>query len=1199
MNPEKRTAIIRLVLGLGTLAMVGLLWPNLRGLDLMSWLVLGSLTVLVALVQTLGIQTSYGQITFLPVAALMAYMALGREAALAASTAGLLISGVGQLVWGWRRPQNRQTPWWIRFGSELWPIAHNGLSLLAADWAYLSLGSVPPLESVTAWSQTLPIVSALFIYLLVYDFLIVGGLALRAIPIVPTLVQYRRPLLAVQILPLPLAPFGAVAGAQVGVVAFFLFEIILLTIVVVVNRLSITQDTLQDQVRRLSSLSAMNRAMRTSLEVESLYQTLYLQIANLLQIKNLHVFRRLGDDTSEWKCVFAVEGGHRVKRDEGFEMDDLTAWVLKQRLPMLAEPVEEVGRRLQLTRLPRARSWMGVPMLASNHVMGCLVTWLGPDEQPERVLNQVDLDTFTAIAVQAEAAMENAQLYEAARQHAAQLARLNQISAVVNASLNPERVLELVAESVIEVAGCDRAAIYLLEMDSEDPTLLLTHAQGFSPEHIARSRDIAVPLSDEERHRVIEEGRYVIMPDLHAPGAPVPPAMLLLAEREKFSAYAYFPLSAQKRPIGMLAVYYDQPHPFSEGEIELLATFANQTALAVTNARIYQRTDIQLTRRVEQIVRMADISRRLSSTLELEQVFNEIINSALEGCKADAGVLVLSEDLEYGGGRSEPNMVAWRGFDPASSVRAPHIVAEEFARSRVIENGETMLVSIDDPSTPGPCSRLGVPIFLEGRVIGGIVLESESLNAFTEEDITFVSQLAVQAAVAIRNAQLYQRAQIVRDRLHAILDASDDGLLMIDAKSRIVMTNTRMGDFWDFARQDFSPRSPDQFLADPLAALGEGLGYREGELSALLKRGIRNPNLEPQTDLYVTHPSGGQRARFVERTATPVRDERGNFIGLLLVFRDVTQQKELEQARQDLTSMIVHDLRAPLQTVMGGLRLIETRLPAEDAVSKQATEYGTRAAKKVLNLVNNLLDLSKLEGGEFVPDTSPGSVRDVLETAVQEMTPLAQEMEVVLHTDIAPDLPYGQMDQDMIGRAVLNLLDNAMKYSKSGSLVTLRAKVASFDGRDMIHVQVIDNGQGVPDQYKKAIFDRFSQIPGREGRRRGTGLGLAFCRMAVESHGGKIWVEDNPDGGGSIFAFTLPISRIQPQAKEGGDGEKKAADTAASAQPAQPSAPPQSKRKPAPPEPDGKSVVSQPPEEGRPEKPSSAQDTSEKQPSSD
>ena len=1047
MNSDKRTAIVRWLLGLGTLGVAILIWPQLRDLSPLSWFLLISLAVLVALVENLGINVTYGQVTFMPVAALMAYLALGREPGLAVLIAGLVIGGLGHFVRGLRHPGARQLPWWRRMGAEIWPIARNGLSLLAADWAYRRLGATPPLEAISSATVLLAVLEAPVIYLLVHDTLLAADLWLRGLQVIPTLRANWRPLLSIQLLPLMLAPLSALALARIGFWAFMLFELILLAVAIVVNRLMQTRDSLERQVAQLRSFSVMSQELRSSLQIDDLLGSVYDHVAKLLGVTNLRIVLVEEEQPDQVRKVFAVEGGTRVEREAPAPLDDLTVQVLQKREPLLVEPVEQVTGRLGLTHPPRARAWMGAPLVASNRLRGAMAVWLRPGEQSDRLFTEGDLAMFTTIAAQIGVTLENALLYEAAQQHAAQLARLNQISTVMNASLNPERVLELIAESVIDVAGCHKAALYLLETETPDPSLLLTHAQGFSPEHIASAKDIAVPLTEGERRLVMEEGRPVVVPNVHDTSTEIAPLALLLAQRESFSAYVYLPLRAQKQPIGMLAVYYEQPHRFTEGEIELLETFANQAALAVVNARIYQRVDVQLARRVEQIVHMADINQRLTASLNLETVFGMIIDSAMEGCDADRGVLLLTGDPELDTGQEGLNMVAWRGFNPERSVRMPHHVAEELAESKVLRDGQTLLVT-DDLAHSGARSQLSVPIILEEGVIGAIALESDTIHAFSGEDVTFVSQLAVQAAVAIRNAQLYKRAQRVRDRLEAILDASNDGLLMIDAKSRIVMTNSKMGEFWDFARGDYQPRSPDQFLADPLTALGEGLGYREGELSDLMARAMRNPSMKFGTDLYVTRAGPNQRQRFVERSVAPVRDEEGIFLGLLLIFRDVTKQKELEQAREDLTGMIVHDLRSPLQAVMGSMRLIGEAAPADNPIIEQATNVSTRAVKKLLNLVNNLLDLSRLERGEFALDPSVESVKAILDDAVQELMPLAQEMDAVVRVEVPDHLPDSNVDRDMVERVVLNLLDNALKYSPPGALVTLCLLYTSPSPRD-------------------------------------------------------------------------------------------------------------------------------------------------------
>jgi K+-sensing histidine kinase KdpD len=232
--------------------------------------------------------------------------------------------------------------------------------------------------------------------------------------------------------------------------------------------------------------------------------------------------------------------------------------------------------------------------------------------------------------------------------------------------------------------------------------------------------------------------------------------------------------------------------------------------------------------------------------------------------------------------------------------------------------------------------------------------------------------------------------------------------------------------------------------------------------------------------------------------------------------------RSLMDARETYTHMIVHDLRSPLTAVTTSLSLLNELVPKNsDAypLIQRTTDISRRAIRKVLGRVDSMLDVAKMESGEMYLDREPAQLKPVVESVKTELMPLAQELNITLNIDIPTDLPLLDIDTDKIERMTLNLLDNALKYTPPDSIITLRARV---NNTDMVRFDVIDQGQGVPDEYKNNLFDRFKQIEGRQVVRRGVGLGLSFCKLVAEAHGGKIWIEDN-EGGGSIFATTLPI----------------------------------------------------------------------------
>jgi K+-sensing histidine kinase KdpD len=1066
--------------------------------------------------------------------ALLAYFVLGQRQGLVVLCLGLLLGEIGgQAVRSIRRQSRRRKPLEL-LGSILWPIGQNGISLLIADAAYGVVDTPPPLLALSHVESILAVITATFVFLLAYNLLLIMDLWLARLPVFPTLIRHRQPLLATQLLPIVVPPFGSILLGQLGIVPFLIFELILLTIAVVVDYLLVAQRSLQRQITQLTSFTSITRALRSTIEMDPLLENVYIQARNLLGIQNMRIILRAGSGGGVWTLPFEVEYARRVIHPEGpVSPDGLTSLVLDDQSPILADPLSAFVSSQRITDAPSdARSWMGVPLVASNRVLGCLVTWLNSREDAERRFTEEDLELFSSIAAQTSIALENAQLYDQAHSHALQLERLNEISARLNASLNSAQVLSVVAESVLEVSGCDKAAVFLLEDPRNPHSLHLTHTVGFSPEHRVRAEKFAIPLNAEERLLLLTDKQPIVVSNLMMV-TDATPETVRLAEWEGIMAYVYLPL-ATNQPMGVLGVYYRYPHVFTKSELGLLETFANQATLAVANARVYEQVDVQLTRMLEQKIRLAEISQKMSASLDMEEVFEQIVRTAMGSTEANAAVLVLRDDpyLTQLTSTAVLNMVAWDGFDPARDGRAPHHVVEELAASTVLEEGRPNLMLIE-PAGWAARTQLSVPISLDNNVIGALVLETGQVeDAFSEDDVIFVSQLATQAAIAIRNAQLFTRAQLVRERLHAILDSSNDGLLMIDEQSRIVMTNTRMSDFWDFARGDFEARTPEQFASDPLTALGEGLGYQEGELRSLLSKGMTNPSMTPQSDLYITHYDEGKGQRYIDRTAMPVWENGEQFIGLLLVFRDVTQEKELEQAREELTRMMVHDLRGPLTAVMTSLGLIARKTDNQDNIITRAADTSTRAVRKLLNMVNDLLDLSRMSEGEISIDPAPTAVGALLKNATAELSPLAQELNVKVEIEIPEGDLEAMIDADMIERVLINLVDNALKYADSGKWVGLRILAdQSSASKPMIRVEVVDRGPGIPEDYKRQIFDRFKQIPGRRSHRASTGIGLAFCKLAVEAHGGRIWVEDNPEGG-SRFILTLPAFSGRPFADD-------------------------------------------------------------------
>ncbi len=231
--------------------------------------------------------------------------------------------------------------------------------------------------------------------------------------------------------------------------------------------------------------------------------------------------------------------------------------------------------------------------------------------------------------------------------------------------------------------------------------------------------------------------------------------------------------------------------------------------------------------------------------------------------------------------------------------------------------------------------------------------------------------------------------------------------------------------------------------------------------------------------------------------------------------------QRLETLRQNLTSMIIHDLRTPLTAVMGSLSLLYDYAAVEgNADAEEMHEMASQNSEKLLAMINDLLDVTKMESGAMKLDRTSVDIATLIVDVEKSMQPLAILEEVQVACDLPSALPPLSADREMLRRVLVNLVANALKFTPAGGHVVIHAK----DQEDaFVKISVVDDGPGIPAGYEDKIFEKFGQVESGERKKLSTGLGLTFCKMAVEAHGGKIRVDGAP-GGGSDFSFLWPVA---------------------------------------------------------------------------
>lgn len=353
-------------------------------------------------------------------------------------------------------------------------------------------------------------------------------------------------------------------------------------------------------------------------------------------------------------------------------------------------------------------------------------------------------------------------------------------------------------------------------------------------------------------------------------------------------------------------------------------------------------------------------------------------------------------------------------------------------------------------------------------------------------------------------------------RSDAVLQSIEDGMVVVDDEYNVVNMNRQAARILDV--------NPNEAIdAHVLEILPSDKVFNLVKASA--ESGERP---EPDDDAReLTVERDGSTLHY-ECSVTPVKSASGAVLGVVLLLRDVTRMKAIDEMKSAFLMTASHELKTPLQSLGMSIELL--REQSDEQTDEQRTSLIEAASEEVArlkSLVSDLLDLSKIESGKMELDVDSVPVDMLVEKAISLLAPQADEHGTELVTDLPDhDVPV-QADPNKIAWVLTNLVGNALRYAES------RIGVRAREYGDWAHVSVTDDGEGIPTEHQSRIFEKFVRVPGREASG-GTGLGLAICREIVRAHGGTIWVDSAP-GEGSTFTFTVPLAH---STREGSDDEK-------------------------------------------------------------